>query len=51
MKKLFLILSILFAVLTFIGAAYVLLNQGQVSAGFAVVPLVLELVCVSLYRK
>ncbi len=37
MKKqtLFLILIIVFAVLTFCGAGYVLYNKGQVNAGFA----------------
>ncbi len=39
MKKqtLFLILVIVFAVLTFCGAGYVLYNRGQVNAGFAVI--------------
>ncbi len=51
MKKLFLVLSILFAILTFIGVGYVLLNEGRPSAGYAVIPLVFELLCVSVYRK
>ncbi len=38
MKKIFKSLSFLFMILTFIGAGYVLLNKGQVSAGFAVIP-------------
>ena len=51
MKKLFLGLSILFAVLALIGALYVLMNGGQPSPGYAVIPLVFELIFVSLYRR
>ncbi len=52
MKKqtLFFILVITFAVLTFCGAAYVLYHRGQVNAGFAVIPMVIELACLALYR-
>ncbi len=52
MKKqtLFLILVIVFAVLTFCGAGYVLYNRGQINAGFAVIPMVIELTCLVLYR-
>ena len=39
MKKLTLIFGIFFSILTFIGAAYVLYNEGGVSAGYAVVPM------------
>ena len=38
-KKIYFSLSILFIILTFIGAVYVLLNRGQVSAGYAVIPM------------
>ena len=37
-KEIFKSLFFLFMILTFIGAGYVLLNKGQVSAGFAVIP-------------
>lgn len=37
-EKVFIILNFVFMVLTFIGAAYVLLNKGQVNAGYAVIP-------------
>lgn len=51
MKKLTFILSIIFIVLTFVGAGYVLVNHGQVNGGYACVPMVLALVSVSFYRK
>ncbi len=52
MKKqtLFLILVITFAVLTFCGAGYVLYNRGQVNAGFAVIPMTIELAFLAIYR-
>ncbi len=52
MKKqtLFLILVITFAILTFFGAGYVLYNRGQVNAGFAVIPMMIELAFLCLYR-
>ena len=37
-EKVFRILSFIFMILTFIGAGYVLLNKGQVNAGYAVIP-------------
>lgn len=33
------IISILFMLLTFMGAGYVLINHGQVNAGYAVIPM------------
>ena len=39
LKKFLFVLSILFTVLTFLGTVYVLLNKGQVSAGYATVPM------------
>lgn len=53
MKKLtlYLILDIVFSILTFCGAGYVLYNRGQVSAGYAVVPLAIALISSALYRK
>lgn len=50
MKKLLLILSIIFVILTFVGAIYVLINKGTVNAGYAVVPMVMALVCSSSYK-
>ena len=46
-----LILSVIFIILTFIGAGYVLFNDGKVNAGYACVPMVFALVSISFYRK
>ena len=37
-EKIFRILTLVFTVLTFIGAGYVLINKGEVNAGYAVIP-------------
>ena len=37
-EKIFKIVTFIFMILTFIGAGYVLLNKGQVNAGYAVIP-------------
>lgn len=50
-KKFTLTLSIAFIILTFIGAGYVLLNDGKVNAGYACVPMVFALISISFYRK
>ena len=50
MKKLLLVLSIIFTILTFVGAGYVLMNKGSVNAGYAVAPMVFTLVSMSGYR-
>ena len=50
MKKLALILSIIFIALTFVGAGYVLFNRGEVNAGYTIVPMVFALASISLYR-
>ena len=46
MKKLtvLMIFQILFTILTFIGAGYVLINKGQVNAGYAVIPCVIVVI-------
>lgn len=51
MKKISLVLSILFTILTFVGAGYVLINHGQVNAGYACVPMVFALALQAVYRK
>lgn len=43
MKKIAFVLSIIFTVLTFVGAVYVLINHGQVNAGYACIPMVLAI--------
>lgn len=51
MKNLILVLNVIFIILTFVGAGYVLVHHGQVSAGYACVPMVLALASFSFYRK
>lgn len=51
MKKLTLLLSIIFIILTFWGTGYILVNHGQVSAGYACIPMILALAFISFYRK
>ena len=50
MKKLLLILSIVFIMLTFVGAIFVLTSNGAANAGYAVVPMVIALACLAGYR-
>lgn len=50
MSKVLFVLAVIFTVLTFAGAGYVLAWKGTVNAGYAVVPMVLELACLSGYR-
>ncbi len=45
MRTTLLVLTIVFAVLTFAGAGYVLYTGGRASAGFAVIPMVFCLAC------
>lgn len=49
MKKAALALSIIFIILTFVGAAYVLYNS--VNAGYAVIPMVFALASITFYRS
>ena len=44
MKKILLILSIVFIILTFIGGGYVIVHRGTVNAGYAVIPMLFALV-------
>ncbi len=37
-EKIFRFLTLVFTILTFIGAGYVLINKGQVNVGYAVIP-------------
>ena len=50
-KKLALMLSVIFVILTFAGAGYVLFNGGKVNAGYACVPMVFALISMFFYRK
>lgn len=51
MKTLLLVLSIVFAILCLCGCGYIFYKKGDASAGYACVPMVAELICVSAYRK
>ena len=51
MKKAALILCIIFTVLTFVGAGYVIYNGGRVNAGYAVVPMTFALASSVFYRS
>lgn len=51
MKKIALILGIIFGVLTFVGGGYVLINHGHVNAGYAVVPGIWTMICFIYYRS
>lgn len=51
MKKFALVMSIIFTVLTLVGAGYVLYNGGRVNAGYAVVPMIFALVSIVFYRR
>lgn len=50
MKKILLALTIIFTVLTFIGAGYVLASKGTANAGYAVIPCIWTVICLSGYR-
>ena len=51
MKKLLFILMILLAILTFVGAGYVLYTGGQASPGYGVIPMLFCLICSSALRE
>lgn len=49
--KIFMVLMIIFSLLTFIGAGYVLVNKGEVNAGYAVIPSLFGICFSTLYRS
>lgn len=51
MKKSVLILGIIFLSLTFTGGGYVIINHGQVNAGYAVVPEIWTMICFGYCRS
>ena len=51
MKKIALILGIIFLILTFIGGGYVMINHGQVNAGYAAIPGLWTVICFGIYRR
>jgi len=50
MKKVLLLLSVLFTALTFVGAFYVISNGGRPNAGHAAVPMVMAIACMQWYK-
>lgn len=51
MKRFWLFCGVVFLVLTFLGAGYVLYRRETVSAGYAAVPMVLALASLAGYRQ
>ena len=51
MKIVALIFGIIFLILTFIGGVYVIINNGQVNAGYAVIPGIWTMICFGIYRR
>lgn len=51
MKKVYFVLSIIFTILTFLGALYVILNNGKPNAGYAVIPMIFSLLFQLLYKN
>ena len=47
MKKILLGLSILFTILTFVSAIYVLKSGGEGNAGYAVIPMIFTIACIN----
>ena len=50
MKKILFVLSMVFIVLTFAGAIYVISSKGEVNAGYAAIPMVFALASLAGYR-
>lgn len=51
MKKVALILGVIFLILTFAGSGYVLINHGEVNAGYAAIPALWTIICFGFYRS
>ena len=50
-SKIYLSLSIVFIILTFLGTGYVVYNKGLVSPGYAIIPMLFDIIFQMLYRK
>ena len=50
-SKIYLSLSIIFVVLTFLGALYVVYNEGMVSPGYGIIPMLFGIIFQQLYRN
>lgn len=44
-NKLVWVMGIIFLILTFVGSGYVLMHQGEVNAGYAVIPSLFAIIC------
>lgn len=51
MKKAALVLGIIFLAFTLTGGGYVLMNHGQVNAGYAVIPGLWAIICLGYYKR
>ena len=51
MRKSALIAGIIFLILTFVGGGYVIINHGEVNAGYAAIPSLFTIICFEYYRK
>lgn len=51
MRKILLVFSIVFTVLTLAGIVYVLVSHGQKNAGFAIIPAVFTIAFVIAWKK
>ena len=49
--RIYLILYIIFLIITFISAGYVIYNKGQVSAGLSIVSMLFGLIFIGLYTN
>lgn len=49
--KIYLFLYIVFLILTFVSAGYVIYRKGQVSAGFSIISMLFGLIFIGLYRN
>lgn len=45
MKKVLFVLTVLFSIVCFAGAGYVLCTGGQASPGYAVIPMIFSIAC------
>lgn len=51
MKKIVLIVGIIFLILTVAGTCYILINHGQVNAGYAVITALWTIICFGFYQR
>jgi hypothetical protein len=51
MRRILLVFSIVFTLLTLAGTVYVIISHGQKSAGFAIVPAVFAIAFISALKK